>query len=472
MDSDMQVTELVDTLGFGRYQILLLLLCSGGYFAVCADLLIIVYQESSLEATFSIDNTQFAFIPLASTISSNIGSLTFGYLADSIGRRVPFVVSALFSSLSGVISVLSESYWFFLTTRVLVGFGLGGLSSIDFVVFNELCPRNVRGRATLVITIFGALGVLFIAGINLISWSTVLPGIDQWRIIGIIGAFPMLFVLIARMLFFDESPKYLVSKGRTEEATAVLTKIARQNLIDSEENIQNTVSQLLDGFEDNTPAIDADRNERSNWPAKCSTATGNVIRQYINVIKFDPKLTLSLLIAWTCQGVSYWGLTLFLPEYLTSKTSISANLTIFLMVACEIPGLLLAFVLIDTGVVGRLNLMRGLFLMSAICSLITAFLSHQSTIIVVFCCLIYFFMIPNWGVLFTFSAEEYPTEIRTSASGFFQVFSSITGLFSPFLSGALVNKADDSASNNVDYYMIVWSCFLLAGFLSVIVMRK
>ena len=102
----------------------------------------------------------------------------------------------------------------------------------------------------------------FFQGINLISWSTVLPGIDQWRIIGIIGAFPMLFVLIARMLFFDESPKYLVSKGRTEEATAVLTKIARQNLIDSEENIQNTVSQLLDGFEDNTPAIDADRNER------------------------------------------------------------------------------------------------------------------------------------------------------------------------------------------------------------------
>ena len=61
----------------------------------------------------------------------------------------------------------------------------------------------------------------------------------------------------------------------------------------------------------------------------------------------------------------------------TSKGAISADLTIFLMVACELPGLLLAFCLVDVPFIGRLNLMRSLFLLAAMSSLATAFIHQQ-----------------------------------------------------------------------------------------------
>ena len=104
------------------------------------------------------------------------------------------------------------------------------------------------------------------------------------------------------------------------------------------------------------------------------------LKSFWSVIKYDPCLATCLFGAWLFQGLANWGLTLFLPEYLTTKGAISAKWTIFLMVACELPGILLAFCLVDVRPIGRLNLMRALFALAAASSFAAAFVDQKIAI--------------------------------------------------------------------------------------------
>merc|ERR550532_4006959 len=70
-----EVSTLIDSWSFGFYQLVLLILCAAGYFAVCADLLLMVYIQPSLQTSFDISNLQFAFLAFAITMSGNLGSI-------------------------------------------------------------------------------------------------------------------------------------------------------------------------------------------------------------------------------------------------------------------------------------------------------------------------------------------------------------------------------------------------------------
>jgi len=266
---------------------------------------------------------------------------------------------------------------------------------------------------------------------------------------------------VGRAILLDESPKYLVATKKYSEAVQCLAKVARWN--------RERFQPEADCPTLNRLRISEGPGDLSGRPIKCSLNICHPFKAYASVIKYDWSLAVCLFCAWLFQGLANWGLTLFLPEYLTSKGAISANLTIFLMVACEVPALLIAFCLVDIRVIGRLHLMRSLFLLSSGASFAAAFID-QKYLIVVLCCAIYFFMIPNWGILYTYSSEVYPTHIRSTANGFFQLHSFVGGSFSPFLSSSLIDQF--SASQTVDYYMLAWASCLAFGFIFSCLLRK
>ena len=131
---------------------------------MCADLLVLVYIRSSLEASFTMGNMDFAFLSFTSSLTSNVGSLVFGLIADHCGSRKPFIISSFLTVAFCLTAAITQEFYQLIFTRAIVGFGLGGLTAVDFVVFNEICPSKDRGKATITITFCGALGVLFIAG--------------------------------------------------------------------------------------------------------------------------------------------------------------------------------------------------------------------------------------------------------------------------------------------------------------------
>ena len=110
-------------------------------------------------------NMDFAFLSFASSLSSNVGSLVFGLVADHMGSRKPFILSSFLTVAFCLAAAITQQFYQLLLARTVVGMGLGGLTSVDFVVFNEICPTKDRGKATITITLCGAFGVLFIAGI-------------------------------------------------------------------------------------------------------------------------------------------------------------------------------------------------------------------------------------------------------------------------------------------------------------------
>ncbi|KAF4668470.1 hypothetical protein FOZ61_006312, partial [Perkinsus olseni] len=105
------VEQVIDHIGYGKFQYWLLLLCSVGYFAVCAELLVVVFIQGGIMKEYNLSQTDYAFFPFLTSLLSMLSSTLFGYLSDRIGRKWPFVVTLLISGLAGIASAFSWSFW-------------------------------------------------------------------------------------------------------------------------------------------------------------------------------------------------------------------------------------------------------------------------------------------------------------------------------------------------------------------------
>lgn len=145
-----------------------------------------------------------------------IGAITIGYLTDVLGRRKVLIVSVTFFSLMMVASAAAPNPFGFGLTRFLAGLGLGGVIPTTIALTIEFSPPRRRNFNNALMFSGYAVGgvlasVLSIALIELIGFRGVLA----------IGVAPL--VLVVPLLYFvmPESPAFLRSRGRTEEAAAV-----------------------------------------------------------------------------------------------------------------------------------------------------------------------------------------------------------------------------------------------------------
>ncbi|KAF4650011.1 hypothetical protein FOL47_001516, partial [Perkinsus chesapeaki] len=324
--SSTYVEQVIDTIGYGRFQYWLLLLCSVGYFAVCAELLVVVFIQSELMKEFNLTPTRYAIFPFLTSLLSMISSTAFGYLSDRFGRKWPFVITLLISAVAGIASAFAWSFWSVVLFRCIVAIGLGGLSSLDYLIYVEFTPESRRGLYSTVVFVGGCLGVLYLAGVNLCDLS--FSGIPQWRVLLILAAAPLLPAGLLRWYFRCETPRYLMARRKVSEAHTVLLHMADENQCE-----RGTVPDL-DEFTART------EEEFSNGKSGISDTDQlgflEALRDIYNGEEFL-RVTLPLCFIWLLQATAYWGLTLFLPGFLV-ESGLDANFTIFLMVLCELPG--------------------------------------------------------------------------------------------------------------------------------------
>jgi MFS transporter, putative metabolite:H+ symporter len=157
---------------------------------------------------------QSALILLSSGLASVPAGFFFGWLGDKIGRRKVFMITILtFSLATGVMALTPEGDWVFLTVmRFIVGFGVGGFFAVDMPLLQEFVPASKRGWLS------GASMSLLPAG-PLVSGalSASLGPIIGWRGLFALGVLPALMAFVIRV-WVPESPRWLISKGRFEEA--------------------------------------------------------------------------------------------------------------------------------------------------------------------------------------------------------------------------------------------------------------
>jgi MFS family permease len=152
-----------------------------------------------------------------------IGALVFGYLTDRYGRRKLFMVTLGVYLVFTVATAFAWNFWSFMIFRVLAGMGIGGEYSAINSAIDELVPARVRGRVALAINSSWWIGTACAAGLTVFLLHTLGPALG-WRVGFGLGAVLALGILFVRNAV-PESPRWLLTHGRPEEAEEIVRKI-------------------------------------------------------------------------------------------------------------------------------------------------------------------------------------------------------------------------------------------------------
>jgi MFS transporter, SP family, major inositol transporter len=162
-----------------------------------------------------------------------IGALLSGRVADAWGRRSVIILLAVLFFVGAMVCVFTPNYEILVFGRVLLGLAVGGASGVVPVYLAEMAPYEIRGslagRNELMIVV-GQLAAFVVNAIIGTVWGDV-PGV--WRIMLAICAIPAA-ALFFGMLRMPESPRWLVEKGRDEEALKILRTIRPEGRAEAE----------------------------------------------------------------------------------------------------------------------------------------------------------------------------------------------------------------------------------------------
>jgi len=157
-------------------------------------------------------------------VGAAIGALLCGRLADRVGRRRTLVALAVVFFVGALGSVAAPSFEVMAATRFVLGLAVGGASVTVPVYLAELAPTERRGAITgrnEIAIVVGQLAAFVINAVIGTVWSDH-PGV--WRYMLAVQAVPAV-ALFAGMLRMPESPRWLLSRGREDDALAVLRQV-------------------------------------------------------------------------------------------------------------------------------------------------------------------------------------------------------------------------------------------------------
>ena len=180
-------------------------------------------------------------------IGSIIGVLCAGSLSDYIGRKITMLISAAFFSISAIGCAVCGSFDALVAFRIIGGVGIGIVSIVSPIYISEVSPAKIRGTLVSLYQLAVTAGFLLAylanwaidAGIDPSAaadaglWSRMFNA-EAWR--GMLGSETLPALLFLFIIFFiPESPKWLIIKGKSSEATAVLSRIlGSEDEIDAE----------------------------------------------------------------------------------------------------------------------------------------------------------------------------------------------------------------------------------------------
>jgi putative MFS transporter len=321
-----------------------------------------------------------------------LGASGLGYLADRLGRKLSLLVS---TALMGVFTPLSAAArgWLDLSLyRVLAGAGNAGYMVTASVLLAEYAPTKVRGRQVALLEstwAFGWLAALLLSRLIAPNYG--------WRVVfALSGA--ALALLPALLASVPESLRFLVARGRLEEAEKLARKLGLE-------------------LPERSPA--ARRGVRDLLKPPYS------------------RRTLMLWTHWFMIVFTYWGIFLWLPSILYARgvpfvRSLDYAIAITL---AQLPGYLSGAYLIE--VLGRKPVLALYMLLAGAASL-GMWLSASDFEALVWGVLVSFFNLGAWGVTYAYTPELYPTDLRGTGSGWANAFGRIGGILGPYLAGVLI----------------------------------
>src|SRR5690348_5114037 len=154
-----------------------------------------------------------------------VGALVFGRLADRLGRKRMFLVTLAVYLVATVLTSFSFNLVSFAMCRALTGFGIGGEYAAINSAIDELITARLRGTVDLAVNGSFWIGAAMGAALSIVLLQPgFLPPDIAWRLAFGLGAMLGFGILLVRR-HVPESPRWLLTHGRSEEAEAIVRSI-------------------------------------------------------------------------------------------------------------------------------------------------------------------------------------------------------------------------------------------------------
>lgn len=479
------VNHELDRMGFGRYQLCIFLLCGMGYLIdlMWAQLFSVILPP--LQRELGISTARIGDLGTCFSVGLTVGAFSWGILVDIIGRRWAFNLTCLIASVFGILIAAPRSYGGICALALFTGIGVGGNIPIDSSITLEFLPK--KNRYLLAgLSVFQPVGVVLCSALayglippfscdqQLDGCSSTISGRPPttpcctyasnkgWRYLtACVGGVTLLIFFVRFFVFtFQESPKWLLMRGRDADALAAVEYIARFN---------GTATALtLADFQRccaSAPAEEAasGRQVFLQHMRDYGTAVRGLFRT-----KHATRISLVVMGIYVFQFLSF-TLAGYLPLLLSNigvaeGVSIQHTYVSYIIInSCGIPGVVIAAGLMEVPKLGRKWSMLITSLLMALGCFLFVVVSNEAGRIG-FSSLEYFAQSAFNGILYGTTPELFPAQFRGSACGLMATSGRIMSFIAPQIGAAIL--ADDPTGKIVLYLagaaVLVSSCFVVA----------
>ncbi|KAJ5475717.1 hypothetical protein N7539_008004 [Penicillium diatomitis] len=431
------VNDAIDEIGFTNHH--WKLFCLNGFGYAVDSLILLLQSIISAQAQKEFRPAYSTGLTIAVYVGMLVGAIFWGFSADIIGRRFAFNVSLFVSSIFTVVAGASPS-WVTLGLFVcLSAFGSGGNLVLDTTVFLEYLPSQNQWLLTLMAAwwgvgqlIAGLFAWAFLPNFSCAEAATCTRANNQgWRYVwytsgALVFVLSILRITIIRL---EETPKFLVSEGRDEEAVSVLQNIASKH--------NRPCSLTVERLEACGPT--QSRSATAGGLSKRLFSVGEVGGHFRGLFATRRMgLSTSLVWAsWLLIGLAYPLYNVFLPSYLSSRGAQFGQASQYitwrnyaLNNTCSIFGPVLAGFMCKSRLFwGR----RGTMIVGALITMVFFFCYTQvrtASQNLGFTCAISFCLNIYYGTLYAYTPEVFPSAHRGTGNGVAIGLNRIMGIIS------------------------------------------
>ena len=360
---------------------------------------------ATLKSGFSTmgQNAQFVSVTF---VGMMLGSFLTGFLGDRYGRSFMYQANLAIFGLASIASVFAPSMGVLILLRFIIGIGLGAENVVGYSTLTEFVPPQARGKW------LGGMSAVVTTGLPAagLVGTLIIPNFG-WRVMFLLGGLGTLVVWYLRKAL-PESPRWLESVGRTEEAEAIL------------QGIESEVSSSHGSFPFPT----------STPPSTQSRSLGSLVSPVLFPRMVVGCVTL-IVINTLIYGFVTWLPTFFVQEGLSIATSFGYALAMSFGAPI---GSALGALTADSW--GRKPTIVSASLFTILVGVIYPFVKNPITLMITG----FLLTVPIYvlvALLFAiYIPELFPTEVRLRASGICNTFGRGATILTPFIVVALFSS--------------------------------
>ncbi|MEF8774113.1 MAG: MFS transporter [Halobacteriales archaeon] len=422
MDSQQQrVGDVVDAMPVGRFHWTLVAIVGGTWAAMAMSILAISFALPTFIERWSLSGFAAGVLGSASLVGMLAGNTVGGWYADRAGRKRTLVGAITTFSVFTALTAFAVGLYSAIALRFVTGLGLGGALVAGTSYLAELVPSQVRGRYITYLEASYSLGAMVVVAL---AWGVLsvlggpdgtVAGVAAWRVFFAVGIVPLGLAVVAVRLL-PQSPYFLARRGRTAAATAALESIDARTGGDG-------------------PDISGP------WRVADDEETG-----YRRLL--EPELrgtTLLIGSLWVVINLAFYGIFTWLPDTV-STAGYADDLYRFLFVVTvfQLLGQLGAAWLIE--VVGRKWTLGGFTVLGGVGTFLFAgaipgagidFGGARTAAFLLGLFVMGFAVLGAWAVLYAYTSEVFPTEVRSTGLGFTGSLGKVAAVAGPVFFGTL-----------------------------------